>query len=61
MNDEEIKWPIDDLKGFAASICVQVFENYSESEAADAGDLVYKVWVIGREITEVWMETHRSD
>lgn len=52
MNDEEIKWPIDDLKGFAASICVQFFQYYTEVEAAEKCPLVWKAWVIGHKIEE---------
>jgi len=59
--NEKNKWTDDDLKAFAAGICVQFFENYSESEAADTSPLVLEAWVIGREITEAQMETHRFE
>ncbi len=61
MNDEGIKWSIDDLKGFAASLCVQFYQYYTEVEAAEKCPLVWKAWVIGHEIEEAQMMSQRFE
>ena len=44
-----VKWPIEDLKSFALARCIDIFEDYDESEIKGESLSIRSAWEVGRD------------